>query len=802
MKEKVSEYFGHFRKEDLSSWRQFFHSTFFGWILFFAFVVVLTLLMSVVVDSLPSQVVKGTIAPKDIWANKDYEIVDTEATEGLRQEARQTVLPQYVYNDVVSENVQNKISKVFKDSRVQLRPLIDISGKLRLTPEGVASLKEAFGGGLGIEMDDEAFKAFVNNRFSRRLESVVKRWTSEVYEYRIVEDKKALQDFKKKGIVVSKKEGEKKGVLFKDWSRIRDLKESRAEVGKDPIVKNTYRPSTYNALIKVTQALIQSDLSYDEDKTKELQGQAADKVIDVTISLKDGESIIRKGARYDDHTIKVIGGIVKTKAKAQYYIKFMGVSIFLAAFFFILYSFGHRFIPRFHPTKNDLIFFGAWGIATVGLTRLFLVMLPAFHRLISDVPIHAFYYLIPIAASAMLVRLISNAETTTLFIVALMGIVGFMFQGNVGLLIFYMTSSFFGALIMTHVSSRFDIFRAGLYTGLVNVFLVLTLDLIYSVTTIGDFVLGETFWKIGFGFLGGVFASFVVMIFTPIVEAVFNYLTDIKLLEYGSLNHPLLRELIVRAPGTYHHSHMVGTLSEAACNAIGANGLFARVACYFHDVGKMKKPEYFIENQRGDNKHERLSPSMSALIIASHVKDGIELAHQYKLPQKIVDIIPQHQGKKQIIFFYAKAKEMEKTNAYPVKEETYRYAGPKPQTREAGVILLADTVEAATRSLKDRSPAKLKSVVQNMINKNFADGQLDECEMTLRDLHVIAEQFTRILVAIYHQRVEYPDFEHGDEKKTAIQSGDKYYQQEPIQNDFSVEDPEPYADNIRRLRPS
>jgi cyclic-di-AMP phosphodiesterase PgpH len=802
MKEKFSGYLGNFQKEDFSSWKRFSNSTFFNWTVFLSLVLFITLLMNVVIDSLPSQVVKGTVSQSDIWADKDYEILDVQATEGLRQEAGQTILPQYIYDSTVVNNLKEKVTKVFADSRSQLRPLIDLSGNLGLTAEGSKSLREAFAGGLGIEVDDNSFKAFVNNRFSARLEVVIQRWLAEVYTFHIIEDKKIIKDDKEKGVAIRKKGTEEAGKLFKDWEKVRDLEAARAGVGKDPVVSSVYRPSTRDALVKVTRALIQPSLFYDETKTKELRDAASAKVQDVIISIQSGESIVRQGARYDDHSIKVIQGIVKTKAKAQYHVKIAGVFVFLTVLLFVLYSFGYRFVHRFRPTRNDLVFFGVVGVLTVLMVRIHFILLPTLARFWPDIPTNVFHYLIPVAALAMLVRLMVSGEVTTFFIIALMGMLSFMFQGDVGMIIYYMASCFFGALIMTRVSSRFDMFKAGLYSGLFNAFLVITLNLIYSVTAIGDFVIAETLWKICFGFMGGIFASIFVMIITPIVEAAFHYLTDIKLLEFGSLNHPLLRELIVRAPGTYHHSHMVGTLSEAGCNAIGANGLFARVACYFHDIGKMKKPEYFIENQKGDNKHERLSPSMSALIIASHVKDGIELAKSHKLPQKIIDIIPEHQGTKLISYFYAKAKEMEKGDMQTVKEDNYRYPGPKPQTREAGVILLADTVEAATRSLKDRGSMKLKTVIQNMINKNFTDGQLDECDMTLKDLHTIADEFTRILVGIYHQRVEYPDPEPGsNDQHMPLQVDDTYKEQQPVQEDSSDKSKTPQSGNIRHLRP-
>jgi hypothetical protein len=263
------------------------------------------------------------------------------------------------------------------------------------------------------------------------------------------------------------------------------------------------------------------------------------------------------------------------------------------------------------------------------------------------------------------------------------------------------------------------------------------------------------------GFLGGVLAGVVATGILPLVEMSFGFTTDIKLLELANLDQPLLRELMVQSPGTYHHSVIISNMVEATAKAVNANPLLARVSAYYHDIGKIKKPLYFIENQRaGENRHEKLAPSMSSLILISHVKDGIELAKRYKLGREITDIIQQHHGTSLISYFYQKAKDqtVKKANkSISVKKEDFRYPGPKPQTKEAGLVMLADMVEAASRSLRDPTPARIQGTVQTILNKVFSDGQLDECELTLKDLHEIAKSFNKTLSGIFHQRVEYPD---------------------------------------------
>jgi hypothetical protein len=229
-------------------------------------------------------------------------------------------------------------------------------------------------------------------------------------------------------------------------------------------------------------------------------------------------------------------------------------------------------------------------------------------------------------------------------------------------------------------------------------------------------------------------------------------------MELANLDQPVLRDLMVQAPGTYHHSVIVGALVEAAAEAIGANPLLAKVSAYYHDLGKMKKPLYFVENQGyGVNKHEKLAPSMSSLILISHVKDGVELARKHKLSREIIDIIQQHHGTSLIAYFYHKAQNCRNTAQPEINIEDYRYPGPKPQTREAGLVMLADAVEAASRSLVEPNPARIQGLVQKIMNNIFSDGQLDECELTLKDLHSIARSFNKILSGIFHRRIAYPE---------------------------------------------
>jgi putative nucleotidyltransferase with HDIG domain len=274
-------------------------------------------------------------------------------------------------------------------------------------------------------------------------------------------------------------------------------------------------------------------------------------------------------------------------------------------------------------------------------------------------------------------------------------------------------------------------------------------------------LLNDLFLRLVMGFAGGILTGILVAGITPIFESMFGFITDIRLLELANLNQPLFQKMIIEAPGTYHHSIIVASLVEAAAEAIGANALLAKVSAYYHDIGKLTKPQYFIENQpNNENKHDKLSPKMSSLIIISHVKDGCELSSEVKLGQQIINIIREHHGTSIVSYFYDKAKKDKDKSIRSLSESDFRYPGPKPQTKEAGLVMLGDVIEASSRTLSNPTPARIHSLVRERIERIYTDGQLDECELTLRNLNTIAETFTKILTGIFHHRVDYPESAH------------------------------------------
>jgi cyclic-di-AMP phosphodiesterase PgpH len=310
-----------------------------------------------------------------------------------------------------------------------------------------------------------------------------------------------------------------------------------------------------------------------------------------------------------------------------------------------------------------------------------------------------------------------------------------------------------GALIWAfgarRIRKRLWLFNVGLIVAVVQLWLIIGIELLTQPK-----ISNAGLW----GAANGIITGAVLTALLPIIEYLFGVNTEISLLELSDLNQPLMRQLGLQAPGTYHHSLIVGSLAETASEALGADPLLARVGAYFHDIGKLQKPDYFVENEGAQgSRHDQLSPSMSALIIGAHVKDGSEMAEEYNLPRAIIDIIEQHHGTSLMEFFYYRSKESNDPEEELTSEALFRYPGPRPRTREAAIIMLADAVEAASRTLPEPSPARLQALVHDLTMKKLLDNQLDECPITLTDLAKAEKSFVRVLAAIFHSRVKYPE---------------------------------------------
>lgn len=445
--------------------------------------------------------------------------------------------------------------------------------------------------------------------------------------------------------------------------------------------------------------------------------------------------------------------------------------IFWAALIFVISAIAqiNLAIPAFLISLYAYIKFRKSNLKNFNLLNmslLFLIILAVSYFIIREgQPI--FY--IPFAVIPMLTTLLFNNLEMSLLITLATALSVASFSSNpFELALLFLISAIFASILVLGARRRTTIIRAGIIVGILQAVSIIFIDRFWIAQPIRYFIF----------VLNGIASSIIVLGVLPVFEYLFKTATNISLLELADFHHPLLQRMVLEAPGTYHHSLVVGNLSETACEAVGANALLARIGAYYHDIGKLQKPAYFSENQDVPmSKHDTLAPSMSKLIIMNHVKEGAELAKKYKLNPTLIDFILQHHGNSLVYYFYRRALEGLEDDQ-EVKEEGFRYPGPRPDTKETAIVLLADSVEAATRALKDPAPSKIEEVVHKLINNKFIDGQLDECDLTLKDIEKISNVFIRILNGIYHSRVTYPE-----EPKRSENNHKKFPKEDPHQSE-------------------
>jgi putative nucleotidyltransferase with HDIG domain len=509
------------------------------------------------------------------------------------------------------------------------------------------------------------------------------------------------------------------------------------------------------------------------------------------ISIKSGEIIVREGERITDKALEKFALMEAAKKEGRFWLPVVGLFVFTAVLISMNYLFAAGNIRKFSAATRDLLFMAVIYTGVLVLLSFSGLAAKILQTVFPVIPSTVYVYMIPVATGAMLVRIFLNSETALVFAAVAALMAGLFLGGNLEIAAYFFTGGVVAAMGVRHATQRSTIIMAGLYLGIVNSIFLLSIAAIR-----GGATTTEPFFIVLSGLLNGLTTAVIVVGFTPLLEIPFGYTTNIKLLELSRMDHPLLKELAMQAPGTYHHSIVISTLVEAAAEAIGGNPLLARVSAYYHDIGKMKMPMYFIENMSGENRHDRLAPSMSVLILTKHVKEGVELARRYRLGTEIIDVIEQHHGTSLINYFYNKAKAQEDSDVHEVQEKDFRYPGPKPQTKEAGLVMLADAIEAASKTLPDPTPVKIQGMTQKIVNKIFTDGQLDECEITLKDLHLITSSFNRVLSGIYHQRIDYPEPVYMKKKEAEVEgSGAKPLSPE----DKAGEDKKNGREGLKRL---
>jgi len=676
----------------------------------------------------------GRAAPRDIKATRSFEYQPGEAIlRDVREEAARAVLPVYDYSMGRETHVLDRIHAAFAAMRDPgVRALSAEARRKRFTEK------------LGVEVDRDTFASLDEESFPAETEEGLSFLVGSILDKMVVApDVRLRPGFVVRHVGAGATAREK---TIRDTGEILGLEEARLALrGRIETNYAGMSRSLRNALATLGSSLLVPTLNPNPTATELRRKRARDAVTPRAVPYVAGQVIVREGDLITAEHVATVSAMRALGGTPKRLRGFLGAALLVALMIGVTLRFAIQRLGSPAIRSRDLVAMGLLLLAFVGLARGAAVL---WAPRVEGMPM--FPYALPLATGAMLTRLILGARGAALFALTL-GVLGAMaVDGGADLAAFYIVTGLAGAAGVSKVQSRRDVLRAGVSTGLVAVATCLLLALRST-----D-VIGWQAWAslAGLGMISGLLSALLTTGLLPILELL-GYTTDVTLLELANLNHPLLRDLILRAPGTYHHSMVVGNLAEAACDRIGANSLLARVAAYFHDLGKARNAGYFAENfERPGSPHGRLRPSLSALIIRNHVKDTIEILREHRIPAVVVDTATQHHGTTLIEYFHHKAQQ--NTGDEEVPEQEFRYAGPKPQSREAGVLMLADAVEAAARSLADPSEDRLTEVVNRVINKKFADGQLDECDLTLRDLHVIARSFLQVLRGIYHQRPVYP----------------------------------------------
>ncbi|VEF47757.1 7TM receptor with intracellular metal dependent phosphohydrolase [Bacillus freudenreichii] len=543
---------------------------------------------------------------------------------------------------------------------------------------------------------------------------------------------------KARGILVNNVEAIMNGKIREDQvNRVRS-------VLIDRITAAGLAKTVENASIELGKYAIIPNELYDPRLTEERKNHAMGEV--EPVKILQGQIIVQEGHLIDRDIYRQLDmlGLLKSKPTVK---PFIGLAIF------VLLSIGALYIPfsKMKESKEKKQSFALLlGIVFVGALVVMKIM-----SLMEELDQYNLAYLFPAAMAPMIIRIMINERFALLMAIILAACGSIVFHDSISgtieveIALYILFSGLAGVIFLSGRSERFNLLRAGLLVSCVNVLLIFFLLFIGN----GQISNIEYLFFIVFGVVSGILSAVLTMGILPFLEAGFGILSTMRLIELSSPNHPLLKRILIEAPGTYHHSVMVANLAESACEAIGANGLLARVGAYYHDLGKTKRPHFFIENQMNmENPHNKLPPATSKDIIIAHVTDGVEELRKHRMPKELVDIAEQHHGTTLLKFFYYKAVEM----CEDVEESEYRYPGPKPQSREAAVISLADCVEAAVRSLSQPTPETIKSLVDSIVKDRLLDGQLNECDITIKQLELIKQTFCETLSGIFHSRIEYP----------------------------------------------
>ncbi len=698
------------------------------------------------------------IAAGDLKADRNFLVEDRLATEQKKVEVLADSRSVYDYDSDMQARVEITLRKAFLSAEeAYLRLVSDSRPAGPSSAAGKRDLSQLKGDlekNLGIALTSAEFEAFRRYEFSPSIAGKIAKLIFDVTHSAWIAHADFLKQDMERGIIVRdlKTLAERE---MTDFPPIRHMNEMETLlVKKAGQSLRREAPDFRRAAVSLAKKMLQPNLTFNQNATDLKKQAILAGAKPVYYQVQSGEMIIREGEKINRGHLDKLEALYNERGAKRFsdVVHFLGMFLTILFLAVLLYLLSRNWLKKSADSNIDLLFVGIVSVLQILLVKSAIFISDAVNRAFPYIPADTCFYAIPFAAGTMVVGVMINRNMALIFSIFSSFLISFLFENQVVISLFSLLGSMTACYHIVHCRKRTAFFKAGLFLGLVNMVVILALALLT-----GTIASMDTLIRLAMGFFGGILTGTLVAGITPIFESVFQYTTDIKLLELANLNQPVFQRMIIEAPGTYHHSIIVGSMVEAAAEAIGANSLLVKVSAYYHDIGKIRKPHYFIENQRnGENRHDKLSPRMSTLVIISHIKDGCELAKQAKLGAEIINIIREHHGNSLVRYFYDKAKKDDDASIRALPESDFRYPGPKPQTREAGLVLLGDVIEASSRILSNPTPSRIRNLVRERIERVFMDGQLDECELTLHDLNNISETFIRILTGIFHQRIDYP----------------------------------------------
>lgn len=712
----------------------------------------------------PPSLPLNAIATRDIRAPFNLEIQDEAATESKREEALRRVAPLYDWDSARPEAAVAQAALFFSESRKRGQELQAWVRQAKPNPQERRDAEERFfqrlsesaGGG----MSRFGLKEFYREGFSPQLEQGVEEILKGILSKKIVASDERFQGrdlIRVRDIRRAAAEWEQRDPASGD---ILTVAQARDLVGPQVESKLSLSPLAKGAVEEYVRSLIGPNLTFNSQETAHRQEVAKSEVEPLVIPVRTGQPLVSAGERVDDKVLLKISAFQqasRTLVNLPLIAALLGFLLLLLLFLFMyLKSYRKEHCPNLNLFVIFLQLATGYAVLDHGITVLLAALTEGSPSIFSG-SAQTHMFILPVAAGAILVTLLVDRNIAVVFVLFWAVLFGMLAGLSFPLALYALLASCAGIFVAVRFAQRKAYRLAGLVMGGIQVALA---SGILAAGPQWESPFQEPPGWILFAFLGG--AALTPLAVFPLVqpyENAYGILTELRLVNLAAANHPLLRRLAVEAPGTYSHCMTMATLCEAAANSIAANGLFCRVGCYFHDIGKLFNPMMFVENQApGQNPHDRLPPVSSAKIVAAHVKEGMAMAREAGLPAAIVDLIPQHHGDRRISYFYEKALTMVDPEKEALRDEDFRYPGPKPRSREAAIIMLADGVEAGSRLLREPTEPQIRKLIKEICDRVVSEDQLVECDLTYEDMAQIQETFLMILQGVYAKRISYPSF--------------------------------------------